>query len=367
MSSESPLVGVVVPAYNAARFLPFTIDSILAQTYAHWYAVIVDDGSTDATADIARQACDGDSRFCLLQQSNAGLRMARNAGFRLLPDDARLVVFLDSDDVWEPEALEILIDVLAATPEAPAAFGYCRLINEQGELILPGHGERDFFNRRMINDAGVMTHLPSHELASFECFLAGNFIKTPGSVLIRREPFEKIGLFQPMRSMPHSGCEDWEAWIRLSLFAPFRTVDRCVLNYRWHNQQMTRKLWIMGHGVYFTFRDLIVGSVEMSETRRRLVRTVLDKWLREIQRNSVLALTNRSRNAYRRACRMLASGRAREALNHYRAARQYGRRRDIAASAVIEPTPRLLDKIMAPEMLRPSEREDLSVDTPAAS
>jgi glycosyltransferase involved in cell wall biosynthesis len=95
---------VVIPAYNARRTLAQALESVLRQTLDDWEAVIVDDGSSDDTAEIAQQFASRCARFHVVRQSNSGISAARNAGMRHLP--AEYFAFLDADDLWLPDKLE---------------------------------------------------------------------------------------------------------------------------------------------------------------------------------------------------------------------------------------------------------------------
>jgi len=116
-------VSVVIPACNAAIHLRETIESVLVQTFTDWELVIVDDGSTDATYRVASRFARRDSRIRVVRQPNAGLSAARNSGYAVTDAASRHVVFLDSDDVWTQDALEVLVAALDARPEAAAANG----------------------------------------------------------------------------------------------------------------------------------------------------------------------------------------------------------------------------------------------------
>ena len=115
-----PLVTVVIPAYNAEKYIEETFDSLRTQTLEDWEALIVDDGSTDATARLAEQASARDARFHLLRQENAGVSAARNHGLR----EARgtYILFLDSDDTLTTDSLRSFCETLDRTG-ADAAIG----------------------------------------------------------------------------------------------------------------------------------------------------------------------------------------------------------------------------------------------------
>ena len=110
-----PPISIIIPAYNAAPRLSYTLYSVQAQTFQDWEAIIIDDGSQDATLDIAREFCTQDTRFRLISQPNSGVSTARNAGI----DAARgeFIAFLDADDLWEKTAVEQFLTMFADRPD----------------------------------------------------------------------------------------------------------------------------------------------------------------------------------------------------------------------------------------------------------
>ncbi len=115
-------VSVVIPLYNKAAFVERSVRSALTQTHADFDLIIVDDGSTDRSAQIVSAI--GDTRIRLVQQDNAGPGAARNRGIAEAETD--LIAFLDADDTWRPEYLERSIQYLQAQPDevAMVAAGY---------------------------------------------------------------------------------------------------------------------------------------------------------------------------------------------------------------------------------------------------
>jgi teichuronic acid biosynthesis glycosyltransferase TuaG len=131
----NPVVSVITPAHNSARFLPETIRSVQAQTFTEWEMIVVDDLSTDETPAIVRQFAAHDARVRLLQMtSKGGAAGARNAGMDAAR--GRTIAFLDSDDLWLPEKLEVQLDFMRSTGAA-FTFAEYRMIDEEGRIL--GH------------------------------------------------------------------------------------------------------------------------------------------------------------------------------------------------------------------------------------
>lgn len=194
-------VAVVIPAFNAADFLPEAIRSVVAQSHADWSAMVVDDGSTDATAAVAAHF--QDKRIDLIRQANAGVSAARNAGLRAaflgrpLPD---AVLFLDADDWLAPDAVSHLAKALQDAPRAVASVAR--------------------FARVGLGCAARAARSPPTG-ALLERLLIRNLFANGGHVLIRRQAVEAAG---PFRSDLSYG-EDWEYWTRLALLGDFAPVQ----------------------------------------------------------------------------------------------------------------------------------------------
>ena len=153
------LVSVITPCYNGERFLADTIESVLAQTHAGWELLIIDDGSSDRTPDIARQYAARDARVRFIAQENAGAASARNAGLRLAR--GRYIALLDADDVWEPCFLERQLAFMGEKRAACVCCAY-RHIDEAGQptgnvtVPLPVITLKDM---RVMNRVGCLTGL----------------------------------------------------------------------------------------------------------------------------------------------------------------------------------------------------------------
>ena len=207
-----PTVSVIIPAFNQAHYLGRAIHSVLEQTHRALEVIVVDDGSTDATAVVAQGFTDRRVRY--VHQANRGLSAARNTGLRHAGGD--FVSFLDSDDQFLPCKLELLLAELANHPEAGLAAGQAIPVDQEGQPI------------GQVFDKG----LPAESAQ----WLLGNPLHV-GSVLLRRAWQEQVGYFdESLRSY-----EDWDMWLRLARAGcPMRSVAQPVSLYRFHPAQMTR-------------------------------------------------------------------------------------------------------------------------------
>jgi len=140
-----PLITVITPAFNAERFVAEAIRSVLSQTCADFEYLIIDDGSTDATATIAQEYAGKDARVRVLSnRANSGLSHARNEGLRCA--EGRYVAFLDADDIWEPTFLARTLEEIERTPDVGAVFTWSLNFGEDIRSIVdaPRGGDYDF-------------------------------------------------------------------------------------------------------------------------------------------------------------------------------------------------------------------------------
>jgi glycosyltransferase involved in cell wall biosynthesis len=119
MTTE-PLVSVIIPVFNGERYVADAIASVLAQRHHALEVIVVDDGSTDASADVVRRIVD--ARCRLVRQTSSGAAAARNRG--ISESTGTLLAFLDADDVWTPDKLERQLHALTAEPEIDMVFGH---------------------------------------------------------------------------------------------------------------------------------------------------------------------------------------------------------------------------------------------------
>jgi glycosyltransferase involved in cell wall biosynthesis len=262
-------ISVVIPAYRAEPFLAQTLESVLSQTIADLECIVVDDGSDDGTRDIMADYARRDSRVCAIHQPNSGPSVARNRGFAARDGSAQFVSFLDADDVWEPDALELLTGALRADPSAAGAHGVARFIGAGGELVEPGQAERRTRNRLALLDGRIVKCAPGAP-TTFGVLILRDILLTPGNLVVRAELVERIGGFDPQ----FHGNEDWDFALRLTAVAHLAFLDRPVLRYRKHAAAMSQ-----GPGARETFERERVAIMrklaeapDLAEEQRRVVR-----------------------------------------------------------------------------------------------
>lgn len=232
-------VSIITPAFNAAKFLPATVESVLSQPRSDWEMVIVDDGSTDETAPLAQRYVDRDPRIRLFRQKNSGVSRARNRGLAESDPRYEYIVFLDADDVWEPDALPALVGAMEKNPEMVGAHGTGRFIDSEGEFIRPGELEEGQRNRRgLIFDEqgkGRLIDWPIEKPTSFAVLAYLSNIVPPGLAIWKKSAVQLAGGFDPSLSY----CEDWELFLRISLLGDLAFLDQPIVRYRQHAGNIT--------------------------------------------------------------------------------------------------------------------------------
>jgi glycosyltransferase involved in cell wall biosynthesis len=209
---ELPKVSVIIPTYNREDFIVETVGSVLAQTIQDYEIMVTDDGSTDGTWDALKQF---DDRIKYIYQENRGRSSARNLG--ILNSTGKYVLFLDSDDLLLPHALETLSSYLDTHFSVGVVYSDGYYCDENG---------RDFRK--------ISTLRPSVDLDKpLETLALTNFIIAPHCAIVRRSSLEHIG--PPFFDETLDAGEDTDLWIRLAAYGCcFGYVDVITCKYRWH-------------------------------------------------------------------------------------------------------------------------------------
>jgi len=206
-----PLVSVIVPCFNQARYLTDALHSILCQTYSQHETLVIDDGSADDTCKVAS----GFEKVKYFYQRNRGLGSARNVGIRECKGD--FLVFLDADDLLLPAALQIGVDELISHPDCAFVSGDHRRVNAD---LMPLFK----FRARPIQR--------DHYLA----FLRGNYIGMHATVMYRRKALEEAGGFEESLG----ACEDYDLYLRIAREHRVHCHGFVVADYRQHEANMSR-------------------------------------------------------------------------------------------------------------------------------
>ncbi len=207
---STPLVSVIMPAYNAEKTIADAIQSVIGQTFQNWELIIVNDGSRDKTVDVIDLT---DQRIRLLNQPNEGVASARNHGIR--QSTGQYIAFLDSDDVWAREKLEKQIE-------------WFHNIADKNNLGLIHTSYKCFVDN--ITNSFIKENYPSKYLK-----IANKYYKLlvhcdigTSTVMVKKSVLNDIGLFDSMLN----GTEDWDLWIRIAQKYDFIKIEFPLAFYR---------------------------------------------------------------------------------------------------------------------------------------
>jgi glycosyltransferase involved in cell wall biosynthesis len=231
LGSETPLVSVVIPCFNHARFLAEAVESALGQTHPRVEVVVVDDESVDDTPRVAK-------RFPAVQyvrQKNQGLSGARNTGVGR--STGEYLVFLDADDRLLPGALETGLECFRAYAECAFVFGDHSSIDADGSAFVAPPALVERWDIPHI--LGLRKNYPDNN--HYPALLRRNYVAMHAAVMYRRDALEAAGGFD--RSL--SACEDYDLYLRIARTRPVRYHADVVAEYRMHGANMSENNELM--------------------------------------------------------------------------------------------------------------------------
>ena len=258
-----PVVTIVIPLYNGARFIDETLRSVLSQTYRRFEVIVVDDGSTDDGPDRVRTHL-SDARVQLLQKPRLGVAQARNSGAACASSHSMYLVFLDADDLWHPEVLETLVDALGRRPDASGVFVLAEYIDDHGAVLHPGDFPRHMRGGEELRDGRLIPRESTADVQLEHLFLS-NLVYPPSCLLVRRSAFEIAKGFD-RRYL----AEDWEFVVRLARQGPLVPVDRVLVGYRRHASNASGNRTRNVRGARQVWAAVYHGDFESDGTRVRI-------------------------------------------------------------------------------------------------
>ena len=218
-TSSGPKVSIIVPVYNAEKYIGNTIKSVLEQSYTNWELMLIDDGSTDHTSDIIKKYLD-DERITYVYQENNGQGSARNQGLK--KSRGTYIAFLDADDLWDAHKLRTQVQLLQRK-NISLVFSKIRKID---------HREK-YLGRDLGSGAGTYRGFR----AMFS--LAAGSISIPNSsVIATKESILRAGCFDEKDEIRN--MEDYDLWFRMLLSgSTFFGMEEVTGSYRKHRDQCT--------------------------------------------------------------------------------------------------------------------------------
>jgi len=214
-----PRVSVIIPTYNRARFVQEAIESVLNQTFRDFELIVVDDGSMDGTPEILKK---WERRIRCVRQGNSGVSRARNTGIRMAR--GKYIAFLDSDDLWVREKIEIQAHFLDANPQ------FCGCYTDEVWI------------RRGVRVNPRKVHAKYSGWIFDRCLPL--CIISPSSVMLRRQVLDMVGFFD--ESLPV--CEDYDLWLRVAGRFPLFFIDeKLIIKRGGHSDQLSNHSWGNDH------------------------------------------------------------------------------------------------------------------------
>lgn len=216
---DKKLVSVIMPAYNGERFIKQAIESVLEQIYSHWELIVVDDGSTDATAKIVSGY--KDLRIKYVFQENRGQAASLNRGLNLAR--GTYVTTLDVDDWFTPNSLQDRVRFLDVNPQYDLVYGDGVFCDQSGKELKRFSALR---SREVTGDV-------------FDVLLSNAFFGTGANVMVRKSALEKFDIRYDETII---WCQDYDLYLRLAEKCRFGYVDSITVWYRLHTANMTMSM-----------------------------------------------------------------------------------------------------------------------------
>lgn len=206
-------ITVIIPTYNRASWIEGALQSIQKQRFAPYEIIVVDDGSTDESAEILKKY----PEIRIIRKLNGGVSSARNSG--LLVAKGEWVAFMDIDDRWEADKLAAQVAYIKQHPEVKAVYGKERWFMHDKELTVP-------------------KRYALQESVSFEALLEYTFIG-PSSVMLKKSLIDSVGLFDETLA----ACEDFDYWLRVARHCDFYGVDSSIIHkHAGHQDQLSTQI-----------------------------------------------------------------------------------------------------------------------------
>ncbi len=251
-------ISVIIPVYNRAHSIGRALDSVLAQQSAADEIIVIDDGSTDHTADIIEQDY---PQVKLIRQLNKGVSAARNVGIQAASHE--WIALLDSDDEWLPDKLKSI-----------------RQVHEKNRDEVLFHSD-EIWIRNGVRVNPMNKHQKSGGFIFEQCLPL--CVISPSAAVIRRSVLDHIGLFN--ENLP--ACEDYDLWLRLChRHAVFYIDQPLIIKYGGHEDQLSRKHWGMDRFRILALHELMQNA-DLSAQQEKLTRNMLIKKCRILIKGAI--------------------------------------------------------------------------------
>lgn len=267
---DGPLLSVVIPSYNHSRFIREAVDSVLNQTYRNIELIVIDDGSSDNSMDILLSY--NDTRIQVIAQENQGAHNAINNGLKLAKGE--YLAILNSDDIYEKNRFEIMIDAMQQSPETEFMCSYIRVINTAGKDLGIKKGWRNM-------QSWLVPH-PELSFGEQDGFkgnlIMTNFTSTTSNFLFTRKLYERIGGMRNLRF-----AHDWDFALRAAEVTECKLIEQPLMRYRIHesNTISSNRKWMLFEIVWMWaanlerfYSSIIFPNQDDAENMVRLVESL---------------------------------------------------------------------------------------------
>lgn len=212
---EKPIVSIIIPAYNAGKYIKQTVESVIGQTYKNIEIIVIDDGSKDKTAEIVKSF--GDPRVIYIFQENNGQSAARNAGIKIAK--GKYISFLDSDDLFLPQKIERQVDFLESNPDCGVCYSKIyHFFSDQPEKL--------YYNP-----------IPNYSGYIFDKLLTHSVVN-PLAAVMRKEYLDKYGGFKE----DWRRCDEQYLWLKMAFNkVKFCYLDEVLGHYRINRESMSNQ------------------------------------------------------------------------------------------------------------------------------
>ncbi|MCZ2225085.1 MAG: glycosyltransferase [Chitinophagales bacterium] len=227
---------IIIPCYNAEKYIAEAIQSVLDQTYINWELIIIDDGSKDSSSKIIAKFLN-DNRISFHQQTNSGVSSARNNGLKIA--QGNYITYLDADDVWFKDNLKEKVNYLRNNA-IDVVYSSYEVINEKSESI------------SKISDKAIYPTLKDILLQK------GNYSTAPSGLVIKKEVLHKIGGFDTNLS----NNADQDIWIRI-LFNNYKIalIEKPLWKYRIHENNMSNNISLLEKDSLYMFKKVATNNM----------------------------------------------------------------------------------------------------------
>ena len=241
-------ISVIIPTFNRKNYISRSIDSVLSQSAPVDEIIVIDDGSTDGTAEFVRRQYPSVN---IISQENKGVSAARNLGIKMAQN--QWLAFLDDDDQWLPHKLEKQVELLQHNSDV-------KLCHTEERWIRRGVRVNQMKKHQKFGGNIYQKCLPL-------CAIS------PSSVLLHKSLFKEVGLFR--EDLP--ACEDYDMWLKICARYPVAYVEsECIIKYGGHEDQLSAKYWGMDRFRIEALRD-ILQSAELGEDDKQATLKTLQK------------------------------------------------------------------------------------------